>query len=90
MGGGTEPKVKEQMKKSAQTKKNFGEISLKENPSRSHPMKVVVDGEGSPWICDWEVDPSKDLAAQGCWQLKEDGANRSKKRNPNKKGTRTS
>ena len=38
-------------------------------------MKVVVDGKGSPWICDHCVDPTKDLAEQGCWQLGEDGSN---------------
>jgi len=45
-------------------------------------MKVVMNGEGSPWICDCEVDPSKNLAAQGCWQLEEDGSTRSKKKEP--------
>jgi hypothetical protein len=47
---------------------------LKESHSRSRPMKVVVDGEGNPWICDCEADPSKDLAEQGCWQLREKGS----------------
>ena len=35
-------------------------------------MKVVVNDKGNPWICDHEVDPSRDLAEQGCWQLREE------------------
>lgn len=45
------------------------------NPARgSRIMKVVVDAKGNPWICDQNVDPSKDLAEQGCWQLQEEGS----------------
>jgi hypothetical protein len=36
----------------------------------------VEDDEGNPWICDYDVDPSKDLAEQGCWQLREQGSTR--------------
>jgi len=70
------------MSKDGQIKKKAMEITLKKSPSRSRPMKVVMNGEGSPWICDCEVDPSKNLAAQGCWQLEEDGSTRSKKKEP--------
>ena len=34
----------------------------------ARPMKVVIDEKGEPWICDSDVDPSRDLAEQGCWQ----------------------
>jgi hypothetical protein len=78
------------MSKDGQFKKEAMEIALRKKPSRSRPMKVVVDGQGSPWICDCDVDPSKDLAAQGCWQLKEDGSTGGKKSNPSKKKTRSS
>jgi hypothetical protein len=78
--GRTRPKVKEQMSKSGQNKKRRREISLEERPSGSRPMKVVVDGKGNPWICDCQVDPSKDLAEQGCWQLREEGSTQSKER----------
>ena len=40
--------------------------------------KVVVNGKGNPWICDCEANPSKDLAEQGCWQLREEGSIQSK------------
>jgi hypothetical protein len=78
--GRTRPKVKGKMSKSGQNKKNRREISLKQRPSGSRPMKVVVDGKGNPWICDCQVDPSKDLAEQGCWQLREEGSTQSKER----------
>jgi hypothetical protein len=29
--------------------------------------RVVVDKEGSMWLCDKEVESGKDLRAQGCW-----------------------
>ncbi len=34
----------------------------------ARPMKVVVDEEGSPWLCDDDVDPHRNLASQGCWR----------------------
>ena len=51
---------------------SFVEIPLNELSRGSHTMKVVVNGKGKPWICDHEVDPSRDLAEQGCWQLREE------------------
>jgi hypothetical protein len=51
---------------------SFVEIPIKEIPRRSPPMKVVVNGKGNPWICNQHADPSKDLAAQGCWQASEE------------------
>jgi hypothetical protein len=50
----------------------YVEIPCQDWPSRSRPMKVLVDDQGDPWICDCDVDPSKDLAQQGCWQVKEE------------------
>jgi len=87
--GKSKAKGEGKMSKDGQIKKKTTEITLEKNPSRSRPMKVVVDGEGSPWICDCDVDPSKDLAAQGCWQLREDDSIQSNERNPGKKRGRT-
>jgi len=53
------------------------EIPCKDRPSGSRPMKVIVDDKGDPWICDFDVDPSEDLAQQGCWQLRAEDSNRS-------------
>ena len=50
----------------------YVEIPCTDLPSGSPRVKVIIDDKGNPWICDYEVDPSKDLAAQGCWQLRED------------------
>jgi hypothetical protein len=48
----------------------FVEIPLDDRLPGARPMKVVFDGERNPWICDHDLDPSRDLAEQGCWQLK--------------------
>ena len=32
----------------------------------ARPTKVMVDQAGEYWICDADVDPSKDFFAQGC------------------------
>ena len=48
---------------------SFVEIPMTDISRGSQPLKVVADEEGNPWICDHDVDPSKDLAAQGCWQV---------------------
>jgi hypothetical protein len=37
----------------------------------ARPMKVVVDKNGCRWLCDADVDTSKDLASQGCWRCAE-------------------
>ncbi len=55
----------------------YVEIPCKDRPNGSRPMRVIVDDKGDPWICDFDVDPSIDLAAQGCWQLRADDSNRS-------------
>jgi hypothetical protein len=34
----------------------------------ARPMKVVVDDRGCRWLCDADVDESKDLKEQGCWR----------------------
>jgi len=51
---------------------SFVEIPINDMSRGSHLMKVVVDCEGNPWICNHDVDPSKDLAEQGCWQAREE------------------
>ena len=53
---------------------SFIEIPIHDLSRGARPMKVVVDGKGNPWICDCGVDPTKDLAGQGCWQLGEEGS----------------
>jgi hypothetical protein len=81
----TRAKVKGQMSKPGEHKKRGREISMKKRPSGSRPLKVVVDSKGNPWICDCQVDPSKDLAKQGCWQLTEEGSTLSKERKTRQK-----
>jgi hypothetical protein len=51
---------------------SYVEIPWKGLPGEAGRVKVVIDDKGNPWICDYDVDPSADLAAQGCWQLRED------------------
>ena len=63
------------MSKSKQNNKEGVEMSSKEDCSNSRRMKVLVNGKGNPWICDCDVDPSNDLAEQGCWQFREDESN---------------
>ena len=55
------------------------EIPCKDRPSRSRPMKVIVEDKADPRICDVDVDPSEDLAAQGCRQLRAEDSSRSDK-----------
>ena len=55
---------------------SFVEIPINDMSRGSHPMKVVLDEEGNPWICGHDADPSKDLAEQGCWQVREEDSNR--------------
>lgn len=47
---------------------SYVEIPYSETHTSARPMKVLVDSTGEPWICDADVDPSGDLAAQGCWR----------------------
>ena len=53
---------------------SFVEIPINDMSRGPHPLRVVEDQEGNPWICDHDVDPSKDLAEQGCWQLREESS----------------
>lgn len=50
---------------------NYVEIPCTEVNTGARPLKVIVDVKGEPWICDTDVDPSKELADQGCWRCKE-------------------
>jgi hypothetical protein len=34
-------------------------------------MKVVVDDDGCPWLCDADVDDEEGLREQGCWNCGE-------------------
>ncbi len=40
--------------------------TIDRRPAR--PLKVIVDEHGCPWLCDAGVNPTGDLAAQGCWR----------------------
>ena len=35
------------------------------------PLTVVQDANGDRWLCDKDVDLSKDLREQGCWRCDE-------------------
>ncbi len=37
----------------------------------ARPLKYVRDEEGNGWLCDQNVDPTKDLRAQGCWRCED-------------------
>ena len=37
----------------------------------ARPMKVVEDTDGCTWLCDADVDESKNLRNQGCWRCDE-------------------
>ena len=37
----------------------------------ARPMKVVVDEEGCTWLCDADVDETRDLKGEGCWRCAE-------------------
>ena len=37
----------------------------------ARPMKFVKDKEGDGWLCDKNVDVTKDLRQQGCWRCEE-------------------
>jgi len=50
---------------------NYVEIPYTEVNTGVRPLKVIVDGDGEPWICDTAADPSQDLADQGCWRCGE-------------------
>ena len=37
----------------------------------ARPMRVVVAEDGCTWLCDADVDESRDLNEQGCWRCDE-------------------
>lgn len=37
----------------------------------ARPLKFFKDRKGHGWLCDKDVDPERDLAAQGCWRCEE-------------------
>jgi len=47
---------------------SYVEIPVAESHHAARPMKVIPDKSGEYWICDANVDPSGDLAEQGCWR----------------------
>ena len=38
---------------------------------RPRRLKVVADREGSMWLCDEDVDETRPLREQGCWQSRD-------------------
>ena len=47
---------------------SYVEIPDAQSHHAARPMKVIPDRSGEYWICDQNVDPSGDLAEQGCWR----------------------
>jgi hypothetical protein len=37
----------------------------------ARPLKYFKDINGIGWLCDKDIDPNKDLKAQGCWRCDE-------------------
>jgi hypothetical protein len=37
----------------------------------ARPLKYVKDAQGNGWLCDSNVDPGRDPAAQGCWRCED-------------------
>ncbi|RLB43570.1 MAG: hypothetical protein DRH12_02685 [Deltaproteobacteria bacterium] len=37
----------------------------------ARPLKYFVDKNGFGWLCDKDIDPTKDLREQGCWRCDE-------------------
>ena len=37
----------------------------------ARPLKFFKDKNGNGWLCDTDVDPEADPAAQGCWRCDE-------------------
>jgi hypothetical protein len=35
------------------------------------PLKFFRDAQGNGWLCDKDIDPDRDLRAQGCWRCDE-------------------
>ena len=50
-------------------------VNKEENYTEEHhaarPMKTVTDEKGDIWLCDADVDETKDLKSQGCWRCAE-------------------
>ena len=55
---------------------SFIELPLNDPARDSRPLKVVVDSKGNPWICPRDVNASRDLDEQGCWQVREEDISR--------------
>ena len=37
----------------------------------ARPLKYFKDKEGYGWLCDKDIDSTKDLREQGCWRCDE-------------------
>jgi len=37
----------------------------------ARPLRFFRDAEGNGWLCDKDIDPDRDLRAQGCWRCDE-------------------
>jgi len=51
--------------------KQVSNDNIYEPHTPARPMEVIIDDNGTPWLCDRGVDPERDLAAQGCWNCGE-------------------
>ena len=37
----------------------------------ARPLKFFRDPRGNGWLCDKDIDPDRDLEAQGCWRCED-------------------
>jgi hypothetical protein len=35
------------------------------------PMQVYLDADGCMWLCDKDIDSTKEFESQGCWRCKD-------------------
>jgi len=47
------------------------ELSTTETHKPARPMQFFKDQNGNGWLCDKDIDPNRDLEAQGCWRCDE-------------------
>lgn len=52
---------------------SYVELPCSDVRAEAQGLKIVLDRDGAPWICDVDVDvdPAENLADQGCWRCQE-------------------
>jgi hypothetical protein len=51
--------------------KDTRELASTETHKPARPLKYFKDRDGNGWLCDKDIDPDADFAAQGCWRCEE-------------------